>query len=593
MLEAIYGVFDAIAQRRKVFKVETVGDCYVAVCGLPDPDERHAIVMARFAQECIEKHDTKVKELALVLGPGTEFLRLRVGLNSGPITAGVLRGERSRFQLFGDTVNTCSRIEASGEGGRIHISESCANLLREAGHARWISEREDMVSVKGKGQLNTFWLDLSRDKNQETPDRLVAFASDLTDVKESSGSKAHLVEWNTKVLMKVIKDIMEARGSKKDEATVASSTKRGPTWIDRGTTPLEEVQEVIALPGRKTLHGKDVISSSASNSSITVPSIIEKLVREYIGCLADMYRNGNPFHNFEHASHVTMAVAKLLSRIVAPSDMNFSNRDDASKKLHDHTYGITSDPLTHFACVLAALIHDVDHQGVTNTTLVIEEDPLVDKYHGKSIAEQNSVDLAWNLLMKKRFQPLVSLLCPVEADLIRLRQLVVNAVMATDIMDPDLKKLRNNRWDKAFATSTASAKNASTITTNVNRKATIVIEHLIQASDVSHTMQHWRVYIKWNGLLFKEMYKAYMEGRGGAKDPSLFWAKGEIGFFDFYIIPLAKKLKDCGVFGVSSDEFLEYARANRDEWKLKGEAIVAKLVEEVHQEYGERSDDEN
>ena len=62
-----------------------------------------------------------------------------------------------------------------------------------------------------------------------------------------------------------------------------------------------------------------------------------------------------------------------------------------------------------------------------------------------------------------------------------------------------------------------------------------------------------------------------------AKDPSTFWAAGEIGFFDNYIIPLAKKLKECNVFGVSSDEYLNYAQDNRDEWAQKGPQIVEEL----------------
>lgn len=110
---------------------------------------------------------------------------------------------------------------------------------------------------------------------------------------------------------------------------------------------------------------------------------------------------------------------------------------------------------------------------------------------------------------------------------------------------------------------------------DVDRKATIVIEHLIQASDVSHTMQHWKIYLQWNEKFFFELYKAYKEGRAEA-DPSVGWYKGEIGFFDFYIIPLvAKKLENCGVFGVSSHEYMNYATANRDEWKRKGEETVA------------------
>ena len=64
--------------------------------------------------------------------------------------------------------------------------------------------------------------------------------------------------------------------------------------------------------------------------------------------------------------------------------------------------------------------------------------------------------------------------------------------------------------------------------------------------------QHWHIYRKFNERLFKEMYLAYQQGRMGA-DPSAFWYKGELGFFDNYICPLAKKLKECNVFGVSSD----------------------------------------
>jgi hypothetical protein len=152
----------------------------------------------------------------------------------------------------------------------------------------------------------------------------------------------------------------------------------------------------------------------------------------------------------------------------------------------------------------------------------------------------------------------------------------VNSVMATDIMDKELSMARKDRWNKAFAADAAeeSARDA------LNRKATIVIEHLIQASDVAHTMQHWHIYRKWNARLFEEMYKAFKEGRSEI-DPSDNWYKGEIGFFDFYIIPLAKKLKDCGVFGVASDEYLNYAQQNRREWESKGVEVVAEMLEKL------------
>jgi 3'5'-cyclic nucleotide phosphodiesterase len=277
---------------------------------------------------------------------------------------------------------------------------------------------------------------------------------------------------------------------------------------------------------------------------------------------------------------------KLLSRIASP-DLPESITDEPEEeskttkilsRIHDHSYGITSDPLTQFACAFSALIHDVDHSGVPNEQLKAENPILAGYYHNRAVAEQNSLDLAWNLLMDDEFKDLRKAIYQTDEELCRFRNLVVNSVMATDIMDMELKKARNIRWDRAFDCS--EERRSESHRDMVNRKATIVIEHLIQASDVAHTMQHWHVYRKWNQCLFREMHQAYVEGRS-ERAPAEFWYRGELGFFDFYVIPLAKKLKDCGVFGVSSDEYLNYALRNRQEWEENGESIVASMVETV------------
>jgi class 3 adenylate cyclase len=83
LLETIFHEFDEIAHRRRVFKVETVGDCYVAVCGLPDPRKDHAVVMARFARDCLFRFNVVTKQLENLLGPDTSELGLRIGIHSG------------------------------------------------------------------------------------------------------------------------------------------------------------------------------------------------------------------------------------------------------------------------------------------------------------------------------------------------------------------------------------------------------------------------------------------------------------------------------------------------------------------------------
>ena len=551
-----------------------------------------------------------VRQLEITLGPDTADLGLRFGLHSGPVTAGVLRGERARFQLFGDTMNTTARIETTGAKNKIHLSQETAELIRQAGKGHWVRAREDKVHAKGKGELSTFWLEIKEGKasatssdsgNDITVDsnfesartEFVAARSEETHLlHDAEGAEKHseaspcddanmqivpegksdkaerLVNWNTEIICRILREIIarrEAIGTPPDTEEELLNLERSSVLRHEGRIVMDERVDVIELPIFCAASKKQRDSESIK----LVPMVVNQL-HDYIQTVAALYRD-NPFHNFEHASHVTMSVTKLLSRIAAPDIDVLGNTDyESDKELHhDQAYSITLSPMTQLAIVLSALIHDVDHTGVPNSQLIQEQSSIAAAYRNKSVAEQNSIDIAWELLMQEPYKELRRTVYQTKEEFQRFRQLLVNAVLATDIIDKDLNAQRKERWNRAFA-----AKEDNIV--NSNEVATIVIEYLIQASDVVHTMQHWHIYRKWNEHLFLEQYKAYKEGRA-ERDPSETWYEGEIGFFDFYVLPLATTLKDCGAFGVSSDEYMSYARQNRCEWEMKGLEVVSEM----------------
>jgi 3'5'-cyclic nucleotide phosphodiesterase len=320
-------------------------------------------------------------------------------------------------------------------------------------------------------------------------------------------------------------------------------------------TFLDEFKEVIDLKVPNKITTKDGLPYDDETIGIeNEDDTVITALREYLTVIATMYQS-NSFHNFEHACHVTMSVNKLINRIVMYEETNLTNQTEDVDNVECTSF-LNSDPLAQFAILFSAIIHDVDHRGCSNSQLMKEDTVLSERFKQKSVAEQNSLALAWELLMSTQFKTLREEIFGNMEDLLRFRQIIINLVLATDIFDKELNKLRNFRWQKAFHL--CRDDDVVNDGKQSNRRATIVMEHIIQASDVAHTMQHWHVYQKWNQQLFSEMYTAYQDGRM-ATDPSTFWYKGELDFFDNYVIPLAKKLKDCQVFGVSSDEYLNYA----------------------------------
>jgi len=126
----------------------------------------------------------------------------------------------------------------------------------------------------------------------------------------------------------------------------------------------------------------------------------------------------------------------------------------------------------------------------TATTSTTEQPDVAVKYRGQSLAEQQSIDIAWKLLMTPSYKKLRTCIFSTDAEKFRFRDHVVNNILATDIFDPRMSTLRKTRWSKAFHEDARSLESCSLDgAEDMNRKATVVIEHIIQASDVAHTMQ--------------------------------------------------------------------------------------------------------
>ncbi|XP_065349346.1 retinal guanylyl cyclase 2 isoform X1 [Cloeon dipterum] len=162
LLNELYTCFDATINAYSVYKVETIGDAYMVVGGLPVRIANHASQIATMALDLLHQSGTfRIKHL-----PKTP-LRLRIGLHSGSCCAGVVGLTMPRYCLFGDTVNTASRMESTGAAWRIHVSQETRDLLVSEGG--YELEFRGITDIKGKGPKPTYWLLGKTGFNKELP----------------------------------------------------------------------------------------------------------------------------------------------------------------------------------------------------------------------------------------------------------------------------------------------------------------------------------------------------------------------------------------------------------------------------------------
>ncbi len=148
LLNRIFSGFDALVGRYQLEKIKTIGDAYMVAGGLPEPTADHLYRMSSLA---LDMRDA----IALIPAPTDTPLQIRIGMHTGPVVAGVIGKKRLSYDLWGDTVNLASRMESTGQPGKIQVTEDVYQKL----HHEFRFTPRGEVTVKGKGNITTYWLE--------------------------------------------------------------------------------------------------------------------------------------------------------------------------------------------------------------------------------------------------------------------------------------------------------------------------------------------------------------------------------------------------------------------------------------------------
>jgi len=176
ILDHLFSHFDALVERHGLEKIKTIGDCYMAAAGVPNPRPDHARTAALLA---LDMRDA----VATSAIAGQSGLELRIGINSGPVVAGVIGTKRFLYDLWGDAVNTASRMESQSTPGEIQITRATYDLLKD----EFVCRRRGTILVKGKGQMETWYLEESTSDDRPTERGVKLGEAGTVDPRSVSG----------------------------------------------------------------------------------------------------------------------------------------------------------------------------------------------------------------------------------------------------------------------------------------------------------------------------------------------------------------------------------------------------------------------
>jgi len=590
--------------------------------GMPTPDEKHAQNIANFAiavSECVH----------LITSPSDgEPLQLRIGIHTGHCMGGVVGTLTPHYCLFGDMVNTTARHESTGIAGRIQ----CSNVLYEnlAEHSAdsegpmYKFTSRGYVDMKGKGKCYTYWLDGGSEHNEiSSPAAIETLREEVIEVLSKkkwkkrkyfdfrrrrssayadndntdtmtvgtnasarllddektyvSKESSHVADQSQGIVsFKVeVEDISEhpmtasndadstaaASGSSdldenrsiaddsSDHDTVSFVELKNTRWTDIKWDPDLSRIELVA-----SIHGllSSMLWKCCAEVSSEMPGNKDVLNHEllrYVDRVSGLY-DAHPFHSFEHAAQVVLSATHLVNE--------YNNAKEQLSTPHD------SNPFTRFITVFAALIHDVKHLGCPNAQLQKENHPLNVVYSQGSYQERQSIQVALAVFLEE-FSVLstaVLKLCP---DFLHF---VTAAVLATDVSNKETQTKIQERFERVII-----VKDEDVIEFD---KTQACIEQMLLLADVGHCTQGYDNFLIWNQAFFFECLQNHYQGN--ADDPRPGWHTGQIGFLEFYILPLAER---CNAI-IPSCELAKGTRRILRLWNRDGLEWTEKLAKQSY-----------
>jgi hypothetical protein len=450
------------------------------------------------------------------------------------------------------------------------------------------------VALKGKGMTHTWWIN-------GVSGLRVSNECHFKDC-EKCGKNHEIVPSATsdEVIQSIALSRQEWTRIGMPDTSLVAATSHSQVLIDRIAAILQH-RLSIAMEQR----GQESMTSKQKHQ-----------LHLYVTEIASLYKNVK-FHNFEHCVHVTTSMHKVIDTIAGSIKSGQFGNGSICQELWQNSF-------THFVMVFGCLIHDVNHTGQSNKILQAKKHRISKKYPGPS-AERNSIYISLDLLHERKFLALRMAIFPRINDRFSFGKAVFWAVLGTDIASPDAARTLIDRFDVVHRVRNNIDRNkdlsplikaydydadlcplanylkdfqrynhikdsdikrhpAELVIDQNGLEHCVVVEHLMQLCDVSHLMQGWENFLKFNLRLYKELMDCHRNG--SMSDPTPSWAVGQIGFFTNYVIPLAKRVEQICGSDVASLQFSTNATSNMKRWQMVGDAIT--LIYKVGYKSGEK-----